>query len=170
MLLSLHECCQSGGYLYVATDDVVYFLLELGGVGSLQEDAGLALLQSVPEGLITASTVGIQRVTRALVTFTLRLFVFLVVVGRANSEGGDALMAALKQIVNAGEVTGIAHVHGIGKCLLAGFRMILARLQVLIEDVVCIVGSYETADGQAHHVAEDTRRDVAEVAAWHANH
>ena len=74
------------------------------------------------------------------------------------------------EIVDACEVRGIAHVHCIGQCLLRGLGLILASLQILVEDIVGIVGSNESLDGESHLVTKEGCADVAKVATWNAHH
>ena len=50
------------------------------------------------------------------------------------------------EVEDAGEVRGVANVHGISQRLYAGLGMVLSRLQILVENVVGIVGSNETLD------------------------
>ena len=74
------------------------------------------------------------------------------------------------EVQDACEVRRVAHVHGVGQRLYGGTRLVLARLQVFIEDVVGIVGSNESLDGQSHLVSEQCRADVAEVSAGYTHH
>ena len=48
--------------------------------------------------------------------------------------------------------------------------MVFSRLQIIVEDVVGIVGCNETLHRQTHHLAEQSGRDVAEISARHAYH
>ena len=71
------------------------------------------------------------------------------------------------EIIDACEVRGITYIHRIGKGLLGGLRLVFARLQVFEENVVGIIGSDESFDGESHRVSEQGRTDIAEVSAWH---
>ena len=64
-------------------------------------------------------------------------------------------MGAAIEIEDAGKVAGVAHVHGIGYGLHAGTGIILAGLQVVIENVIGIVGCDETLYRQPHPFAEE---------------
>ena len=48
-------------------------------------------------------------------------------------------------------------------------RRIFARLQVLVEDTVGIVGSDEALDGQPHLMAKEGSADITKVSAWNAH-
>ena len=74
------------------------------------------------------------------------------------------------QVDDACEVRGITYVHSVGQRLYRSLGLVLACLQVFIEDVVGVVGSNEALDGQSHSVAEQCRADVAEIAAGHTHH
>ena len=71
------------------------------------------------------------------------------------------------EVDDAGKVAGIADIHRVGKCLLRCLWRILPREQILIEDVVGVVGCNESLHGQSHLVSEQRGTDVSEIAAWH---
>ena len=172
LLGAFHEGLQAGGDGHVDAQDGVDLLLELGGVGGLAEDAGLAGLQLLFQGAIAAGTVGIENVARLGIAAAHGLDDLLVAIGGSADETGDALVglgggdtAVLAVEINdAGKVGWIAHVHGVGQRLLGGLGGVVAGLQVVVEDVVGIVGCDEALHGQSHGVAEEGGADIAEVA------
>ena len=58
----------------------------------------------------------------------------------------NGFVALAIEVEDASEVAWVAHIHRIGNGLLAWLWLITACLQVVVEDVVGIVGCYETAD------------------------
>ena len=68
------------------------------------------------------------------------------------------------EIDDTGEVRGIAYIHCICQSLHAGLGLVLARLQIFIDDIICIVGSNEALDGQAHRMTEQSGTDIPEIA------
>ena len=139
-------------------------------MGCLQENARLALSQSLPQGLIAACAVGVEDISRSGIALPHGFPYALVAIGGTAYQLADALVAASEEVVYAGEIAGIAHVHGVGQGLSASPWVVFAGLQILVENVVGVVGGYKSFDGQPHHVAENACRDVAEIATWHADH
>ena len=133
-------------------------------MGRLAKHADLARLQSVGQSLIAAGTMGVQDIARLAIALAHGLAYLVVCIGGAADEAADALVALAVEVVDSCEVRRVAHVHGIGQRLHAGLRLILARLQVFVEDVVGVVGSNEALHRQSHLVAEESGADVAEVA------
>ena len=164
LLLALHEGLQASGYLDVGREDGVDLLLELGRMGGLAEDTDFARLQSVFQGLIATGSVGVEDIARLLIAAAHGGGNLLVAVGGTADERADLLVTLAVEVVDAGEVRGVADIHGICQGLNRGARVVLAGLQILVEHVVGIVGSDEALDGQAHLVADEGSTDVAEVA------
>ena len=69
MLLALHEGLQFGGYIDGLADDMFYGVLELGGVGGLQENAFFARLQSFGQGPVATGAVRVEQVMMLLPGF-----------------------------------------------------------------------------------------------------
>ena len=69
-------------------------------------------------------------------------------------------MTASIEVIDTGEVAGVAYIHGIGKCLHTGLRMIFSGLEILVEDVVGIVGGDKATERQTHGVTEQTAASV----------
>jgi hypothetical protein len=67
------------------------------------------------------------------------------------------------KVKDAGKVAGITYVHGIGNGLLGGLRIVFARFQIFIKDVIGIVGCNETLDRQSHPLAEQPCGEVPEI-------
>ena len=136
----------------------------------LAEHTCLAILQQVLQRLIAACAVRVENVARLLIALLHGSTYLLVLVCSAADETGDSLVAALIEVIYAGKVAWVTHVHSIGQGLLRWLRIILACLQVVVKNVVGIVGSNETLYRQSHGVAEEGCTDVAEVTAWHTHH
>ena len=118
LFLSLHEGSEAIGDLDVDAEDLVHLLLELGRMGRLAEDTNLAFLKTFDERLITTGTMRIEDILRIGIALAHGLTDLVVAVGGATDERGDAFVALAIEVVDAGEVRGIAYVHRIGERLL----------------------------------------------------
>ena len=98
-----------------------------------------------------------------------RLLDLLVGVGAARNLCGNLLVRFVVKSKNAGKVARVTHVHCIGDGLDRWFRRVNTRLEVLIENVVFVVGCDETADRHSHPFAEESSRDISEVSGWNAD-
>ena len=161
---------EAGGELEVPADGAGDGFPELGGMGGFAEEAGFAFVEAVLEGTIAAGAVRIQEVAgfgQALADCGYDRSV-------AHDRAGDVLpdfrplMAV--QVQDAGEVTGITHVHRVREGADAGHRHIGARLQVVEEYVVAVVRGDEPMDGKAHPTGHERGAEVAEVSARDADH
>ena len=139
-------------------------------MGRLTEDTNLAFLKTFDERLITTGTMRIEDILRIGIALAHGLTDLFVAVGGATDERGDALVALAIEVVDACEIRGIAYVHRISERLLRGLRFVLACLEILEEDIVGIVGSDESLDGQSHGVAEEGCTDITEVATGHTHY
>ena len=170
LLLALHEGGEAGGDFHVGVADVVHYLLELGWVCGFQEEAYLAGAKAVLQCLVSAGTMGVELVARLAEALAHGGGNLLVGVCGTGDVLGDGLVAMAIEVQDAGKVAGVAHVHGIGDGGGGGTGIVAACLQVVVEDVVGIVGGNEAVDGQAHATAEEGAADVAEVARGHTSH
>ena len=94
----------------------------------------------------------------------------IVLVGGTADIGCDGIMIALVEIIDAGEIAWVAYVHCVGNGCLAWLRFVLTCLQVVVENIVGIVGCDEAVDRQAHLVTEQTGCDITEVSAWYTDY
>ncbi len=69
--------------------------------------------------------------------------------------------------LEAGEVTGVADVHGVGDCLDRRFWFVVARFLEAREGVVGVDGGDELGSRKAHFGCEKAGGDVAEVSGWY---
>ena len=170
MLLALHEGGQTGRDFHVGVADVVHHLLELGRVCGFQEEAYLARAKAVLQCLITAGAVGVELITRFAEALAHGVGNLSVGVCGARDVLGDGLVAMAVEVQDAGKVAGVANVHGIGYGGGRGTGIVLTALQIVVENIVGIVGGNEAVYGQSHATAEEGAADVAEVARGHASH
>ena len=169
LLLATHKGLQTLGNLDVGTQNLVNLLLELSGMGRLAEDTDFARTQTVLQSLIAAGSVGVEHVARLLIAAAHGVGNLLVAIGGTADETADALVRLAIEVVDACEVRRVTHIHRVSQRLNGRTRIVLASLQVLVEYVVGIVGSDETADGQSHLVTEQSSTNVAEVATGNAH-
>ena len=92
LFLAFHESSQPVGDGCVDVQDVIYFLLELGRMGRLAKDSGLARAQLFAQGTVATSSVGIQDIARVMVALAHGLLDLLIAVGGSADEAGDAPM------------------------------------------------------------------------------
>ena len=78
-------------------------------------------------------------------------------------------MVAAEEVEDAGEVARIAYVHRVGQRGHRGAWPIDARVEVVQEDVVAVVGGDEVRHGQPHTVRDESGGKVTEVAAGHTH-
>ena len=189
LLLAAHEGLQLLGDGEVDAEDAVYGVLEFCWMCGLEEDACFIIVQLFLQRAVAAGTVGVEDVAGAGVAVAHGLGDLVVGVGGAGDErpcftpfcqGGEGLRDVARfqnrlhigtavEVEDAGEVGGVADVHGIGYCLLRGLRGVDAGLEVVVEDIVGVVGGNEAVDGKSHDVTEEGRADVAEVAGGDAD-
>ena len=100
-----------------------------------KEHTGLAFFQSFDQGTVSASPVRVEQVVMFFPGFFYRFANLLVSVSRTRNLGRDSGMRIAVQV------------HGIGDGLLARLWIVLACLQVLIEDIITVVGGNKTLDG-----------------------
>ena len=135
-----------------------------------EEEAYLAFAKAFFKGTVSARSVWIELVACGVETLAHGLGYLGVAVCGSRDVGHDGCVALAVEVVDAGEVAGVAYVHGVGYGLGAGAWAVDSALEIVVEDVVGIVGGYETADGEPHAFAEEGGADVAEIAAGHARH
>ena len=73
------------------------------------------------------------------------------------------------QVEHTGKVARITHIHRIGNGGNGRTGIVLSCLQILIENIILIVGGDKTADGQAHLFAEQACSNVTKVSARHTD-
>ena len=117
LFLTFHKGLQTLRNCDVGTQNLVDLLLELSRVGGLAEDTDLARLQSVLQGLVAASSVGVEDVARLLVAATHGVGNLLVAIGGTADERADLLVTLAVEVVDAGEVAGVTNIHGVGQRL-----------------------------------------------------
>ena len=148
-------------------DDALHRILELGRVGGFDKEACLAWAKALTQSTMAASTMRVEQVTVGFIHTAYLVGNLLVGVGGTADVLTDSRMTVIVECQHTGKVTGVAHIHRIGNGGNAGTRGVLSCLQVVVENVVAVVGGNETTDGKAHALAEQTCGDVAEVAAGH---
>ena len=113
-------------------------------MGRFQEDTRLARLQPF---LQRAEATCPMRVEQVMIAFPYLFhgFGYLSVrISGAAYLGGDSCVTTPVKIKHTSKVTRIAHIHGVGNCGNAGTRRINTRLQILVENIVTVIGRYET--------------------------
>ena len=105
----------------------------------------------------------IQDITRSFVALAHGFANLLVAIGSTANQRANLLVTLIVQVVDTGKVRRIAYVHRISQSLLRWFRLVFASLQILVEDIVGIVGCDESLDGQSHLMAEQRCTDISEV-------
>lgn len=126
LLCAFDEGFELLGNLDGVAYDVVHGVLELGGVGCLEEYAHFVRLGEVAEGLVAAGAVGVEEV--AVLAMHALDGVGNLVVGVVDSGdvGDDCLVVGAVEVENAGEIRGVAHVHSVGDGGHRGARPVLA--------------------------------------------
>ena len=74
------------------------------------------------------------------------------------------------QIEHTGKVTRIAHVHGVGNGSNGRTGTVFTGLQILIENIITVVGGNKTLHRQAHLFAKQSGCDISEVSARYTDH
>ena len=74
-------------------------------------------------------------------------------------------MRTIIQIKYTGKVARISHVHSVSNCCNRRTGIVFTCLQILIENIVAVVGSNETLHGQSHFLSEQSCGDISEVSA-----
>ena len=112
----------------------------------------------------------VEGIARLLITLAHGLLNLCVTIGGTTDQTADTLVALAVEVVDTGEVRRVTHIHRIGEGLHGRFRLVLSCLQILIEDIVGIIGGYETLDGQSHGMTEQSGTDISEITRWHTHH
>ena len=113
LLGALHEVLQTLGDGNRLTDNGLYGVFELGRVGGLDEETYLAWTQTFTQGTMTASTMWVEEVAIGLIDTTDLVGNLLVVVGGTTDVGTYGFVAVVIEGEYAGEIAGVANVHGI---------------------------------------------------------
>ena len=79
---------------------------------------------------------------------------FFIRVGGSADFGRDFVVIAFVKVVNTGKVARVAHIHRVGDGLNGWTRIVNTCLQIIVEDVIGVVGGYEPFDWQPHVKAE----------------
>ena len=138
-------------------------------MGGFEEYALLARLQHLGKGPVAAGSVGVEEIARTAVGGGHGVGNLPVGIGGTTDEVADGLVRVSVEVKYAGKVARVAHIHGIGDSLHRGARTVLACLQVLVEDIVAVVGGNEALDGEPHTVGKESGTEVTEVAAGHTD-
>lgn len=93
----------------------------------------------------------------------------LVVVAGSGYVGPDRFERTAVQVEYAGEIARIAYVHRIGDRSDRRPGLVISRLQIVIENIVPVIGRNEPLHWQSHPFGEQSRRQIAEIAARHAD-
>ena len=136
----------------------------------LQEESYFILAQAFLQGTITTGTMRIQLIPCLKQTRAEGGGYLSITVCGSGNILAYGLHRMSVEIQDTSEVAGIAHIHSIGYGLQACHRRILTRLQILIEDIIGIVGRDEPMHRQPHALTNKSRADVSEVATGHTGH
>ena len=112
-----------------------------------KEHTGLAFFQSFDQGTVSASPVRVEQVVMFFPGFFYRFANLLVSVSRTRNLGRDSGMRIAVQVDYTGKITRVTYIHSIGNRSNGGTGIVLACLQVLIEDIITVVGGNKTLDG-----------------------
>ena len=111
---------------------------------------------------------GIQQITMPVPYGPNLLRNLCIVIRRPAHVSDDRLVTVRVQGEDTGEIARVAHIHGIGQRGNTGPRRITTGLQVLIKDIVPIVGGDILIDRQTHLLRQQAGRQIPEVSAGNA--
>ena len=134
-----------------------------------QEHARFTGFQSFGQSAEAASSVRVEQIMVFLPHFPHSFGNLLVGISGTADFSRDGGMATSIKVEYTGKVARVAHIHRVGNGSDAGTRRINARLQVLEENVIAVVGSDKAFHGQSHTLPEESGSDVTEVTAGYTH-
>ena len=111
----------------------------------------------------------IEHVACLLVAFLHGGSNLVVAISSSRYVVADFGMRRLVKVEYACKVAWVAHVHSVSYSLNTCLWRINARKQIVVEDVVGIVGCNKMLYWQSHALRKESGCDIAEVATWHTD-
>ena len=138
-------------------------------MGSCKGDSRLTGFQVLLQRPISDSRVRIQQIILVTVGLTNRLYYLVIVIAVGMNMTAHIFMRS-QEFNNPPKVGGTAGIESRGDTVLSGFWRELARLDIIVEDVILILNADETLDRQAHLLRHQPACEISEIGTRNCKH